>query len=938
MERYIVVTDNDAAAYDVKARAVTLGASVDTTLIGAVDGFAAEMTEEQVEKVEQLPGVDYVEPDLRITLDAPGSAIRTDAACSANSLGRIDDGSSSSLPIGFDVNWFGTSYDALYINNNGGVVLDDGRGVFTSYRGIDLGTTIRPLILPLFTDMDTRNAATSPVTYGQISNFGGVSGAKAFCVNWVDVGEYSQTAPRFSAQLVIIDQGSGDVDIEFNYNTVGQPTSTSNGTFVIGYADPVSRSNSWIHVRSTDSTLPYIDGGASALNAHQDGGTGVEGRFTKEIRPGAAPTASPTPSPSPTPTSTTSCGVTTPPGTYGCAPWGLDRIDTRTRTYDQLYTPAGDASGVVAYVVDTGIRQSHTEFTGRMGAYQYDAVDNDTLPQDCHGHGTHVAGTMAGANYGVARQATVVGIRVLDCYGSGYTSDVVAGLNWIAANHANYYSGQRGVANMSLGGGASKTLDDAVEAVIDAGVPVVVAAGNDDYDAQYYSPARVADAITVAASDSSDVRAWFSNYGSVVDIFAPGVSVLSAGISSDTATASYSGTSMASPHVAGAAAVYLGLNPSAPPSAVATALSAAATTDVISDPQGTVNRLLYARAFDPYSAPSTPPSAPVGGGAPAASGGGGGGGSSGGDEGGGGGALQEITEVRPAFGPVTGGNVVAIIGYGFTGATSVTIGGRPAGFKVINDATVEVTMPAADAPGSADVAVNLTAARGRAFAPGGYVYQAVSASTAPPIAAPTPSSGTSPAGASTASSTSPATATLLGFKANSAVLTPAVKAKLARIAESVGDRTVTGTVITYRDKRGTAKSTKAAQTRARNVVRYLDSLGVDGDFSISVRKGQTAAQRRGVLVRLTTDPQARATTDASRVSSLLVKFRKDAEPTSAGLPLTVARSLGLRMYRLDFARPVTLGQAQRAAAQLARDRRVEFAEPDGIVTTAFTRE
>jgi outer membrane protein OmpA-like peptidoglycan-associated protein len=281
---------------------------------------------------------------------------------------------------------------------------------------------------------------------------------------------------------------------------------------------------------------------------------------------------------------------------------------------------------------------------------------------------------------------------------------------------------------------------------------------------------------------------------------------------------------------------------------------------------------------------------------------------------------------------------VAIIGYGFTGATSVTIGGRPAGFKVINDATVEVTMPAADAPGSADVAVNLTAARGRAFAPGGYVYQAVSASTAPPIAAPPPSSGTSPAGASTASSTSPATATLLGFKANSAVLTPAVKAKLSRIAESVGDRTVTGTVITYRDKRGTAKSTKAAQTRARNVVRYLDSLGVDGDFSISVRKGQTAAQRRGVLVRLTTDPQARATTDSSRVSSLLVKFRKDAEPTSAGLPLTVARSLGLRMYRLDFARPVTLGQAQRAAAQLARDRRVEFAEPDGIVTTAFTRE
>lgn len=860
MERYIVVTDNDAAAYDVKARAVALGASVDTTLIGAVDGFAAEMTDEQVDEVEQLPGVDYVEPDLRITLDAPGSAIRTDAACTANSLGRMDDGSTSSLPIGFDVNWFGTSYDSLYINNNGGVVLDDGRGVFTSYRGIDLSTTIRPLILPLFTDMDTRNVATSPVTYGQISNFGGVSGAKAFCVNWVDVGEYSQTAAKFSAQLVIIDQGSGNVDIEFNYNTVGQPTSTSNGTFVIGYADPVNRSNSWVNVTSTDSTLPYIDGGASALNAHQDGGTGVEGRFTREIRPGAAPTASPTPSPTPTPTSTTSCGVTTPPGTYGCAPWGLDRIDTRTRTYDQLYTPAGDAGGVVAYVVDTGIRQSHTEFTGRMGAYQYDAVDNDTLPQDCHGHGTHVAGTVAGTNYGVARQATVVGVRVLDCYGSGYTSDVVAGLNWIAANHANYYSGQRGVANMSLGGGASKTLDDAVQAVINAGVPVVVAAGNDNFDAQYYSPARVADAITVAASDSSDTRAWFSNYGSLVDIFAPGVSVLSAGIASDTATASYSGTSMASPHVAGAAAIYLGLNPSAPPSAVESALGAAATTDVITDPQGTVNRLLYARAFDPYSAPSTPPSAPIGGGAPAASGGGGG--SS--DDAGGGGALQEITEVRPAFGPVTGGNVVAIIGYGFTGASSVTIGGRPAGFKVINDATVEVTMPAADGPGSADVAVNLSATRGRAFAPGGYVYRAVSATTAPPVNAAPSSGDTSAAGTTATSPQGPATASLLGFKPNSAVLTPSVKAKLERIAASVEGTSVTGTVITYRDKRGSAKSTKAAQARARNVVRYLESLGVDGEFSIAVRKGVTAAQRRGVLVRLSAEPDGLVTTAFSR--------------------------------------------------------------------------
>ena len=852
-ERYIVVTEDSTSAETVKARAIRLGADIDKTLIGGVDGFAGEMTAAQAEVVEGLPGVEYVERDLPITLDAPGSAVRTYSGCTARSMGRADDASTDAIAIGFPVNWFGTSYSSIIINNNGGVSLDDGRGAFSSYRGIDLATTLRPLILPLFTDMDTTNVATSAVTYGQVTDLDGNADVDAFCVNWVNVGEFSASAPKFSAQLVIIDQGGGDVDLEFNYNSVLTPTSTSNGTFVVGYASPSSRSNTWSLVTSSNSTAPYVNGGASALNAHTDTSGAVEGRFVKQIRPGVAPTASPTPSPTPTPTSVTSCTDPVPAGTYGCAPWGLDRIDSRTLAYDQRYTPAGTGANVVAYIIDTGVLQSHTEFTGRLGAYQYDAVDSDTNPNDCHGHGTHVAGTVAGANYGVARLATVVGVRVLSCSGSGYTSDVIEGLNWIAANHSSNYPGRRGVANMSLGGGATKSLDDAVDAVINAGVPVVVAAGNDNFDAQYYSPARVPNAITVAASSNDDARAWFSNYGSLVDLFAPGVDVLSAGISSATATATYSGTSMASPHVAGAVAVYLGLNPTATTNAVASALADAATTSVISDPAGSVNRLLYVRSFSTYVPPSSGGGSSGGG---SSSGGSSGGGASGGgssDSGGGGGSLQEITEVRPAFGPVTGGNVVSIIGYGFTGASSVTIGGRPASFKVVNDATVEVTMPAASAAGSADVAVNLSAARGRAFAPGGYVYRTVEQSASVPQPA-TPDVGIMMPSASSSSTADSSVPTAVRFKANSPALTAGAKAALQKMVDANDTPRVRGVVRTFSDARGSASSVAVARQRAKNVVAYLRSLGVQGTIRTFVDRGDTPAKRARVDVRLSSRP------------------------------------------------------------------------------------
>ena len=297
--------------------------------------------------------------------------------------------------------------------------------------------------------------------------------------------------------------------------------------------------------------------------------------------------------------------------------------------------------------------------------------------------------------------------------------------------------------NLSLGGSYSKSLNDSIAAAVNDGISVSVAAGNSNVDACSSSPASEPTAITVGATDPNDARASFSNYGPCLDIFAPGVTIISAGIASQTAAATMSGTSMASPHVAGAAAVYLGLNPTASPATVATALSSAATANVVTSAgAGSPNLLLYARSFSPST--STPTATPTstsngGGGSPSGgsgSGGSGGGSSGGGSSGGGsgGGALQTITELRPAIGPLSGGNTVAIIGYGFTGATKVTIGSKDAQFTVVNDAFVSVVMPAGNSVGSADVAVVLTPARGRAFAPGGYVYEAVTIVPGVPVA------------------------------------------------------------------------------------------------------------------------------------------------------------------------------------------------------------
>jgi subtilisin family serine protease len=283
-------------------------------------------------------------------------------------------------------------------------------------------------------------------------------------------------------------------------------------------------------------------------------------------------------------------GVVTADATQSNPPWGLDRIDQRNRPLNANYTFNHTGAGVFAYVIDTGIRTAHTQFGGRA-ANVFDAFGGNG--QDCNGHGTHVSGTIGGSTYGVAKSVNLRGVRVLDCNGSGSTSGVIAGVDFVRTNHSN-----PAVANMSLGGGISSALDTAVNNLSNSGVAIAVAAGNSNANACNSSPARAANAITVGATTTTDARASFSNFGTCLDIFAPGQGILSAYATSNTATATLSGTSMASPHVAGVAALYKQVNPSASSTTVRNAIVNGATTNVVTNPgTGSPNRLLYSLFF-----------------------------------------------------------------------------------------------------------------------------------------------------------------------------------------------------------------------------------------------------------------------------------------------------------------------------------------------------
>lgn len=282
--------------------------------------------------------------------------------------------------------------------------------------------------------------------------------------------------------------------------------------------------------------------------------------------------------------------------------WGLDRSDQRPLPLDNSYSYTTDGTGVDAYIIDCGILLTHTDFGGRA-VTGVDEITAGGTASDGNGHGTHVAGTVGGSLYGVAKGVKLIAVRVLDNSGSGTTSGVIAGVDWVTNDHTTHPA----VANMSLGGGASTALDDAVRRSIADGVTYCIAAGNSSADASTASPARVTEAVTVAATDINDKFAYFSNYGSVVDISAPGVNITSDWITSNTATNTISGTSMATPHVTGSAALYLAANPTATPAAVQSALKSNGTPNTITNiPGGTANLLLYSLA-----ATGTPPPVPA---------------------------------------------------------------------------------------------------------------------------------------------------------------------------------------------------------------------------------------------------------------------------------------------------------------------------------------
>ena len=564
----IVVVHDEESIDSIISEVNNLGGILHNKLRGIVNGFTAYLTNSAIKKLILSPEVNYIE-DNHI-FQKQSATFRTINNPRTYNLSSTDDGSSANLSLGFTLDWFGTQYTNIYVNSNGGMVLDDGKGDFTEHINFDLRTASRPYILPLYTDLNPAANGTVEFGTGTISDG---STKNVFWAEWVGVAEYGNNSARQEFQALIIEESDG-ATVEFRYVDLTNAGSTTNSVFEVGFSDPLDSNNT---VRIPDQNG---DPSASELLSGKTGGsTGV---WSYSVADSGSPSPAPTPTPTPTPAARNSLPV----GPV----WNLDRLDQRTLPLDNsALSHDGGGAGVTIYVVDSGIRTTHQEFAGRVVA-GYDFVDDDSNPKDCDGHGTHIAGIAAGTS-GVAPLANISAVRVLNCYGSGFTSDVIDGLNWVRTNHS---SGDAVVLLASKSASPSKSVADAVTSLTSAGITVVLAAGNDNQDTANSLAALAPSAIAVGSTNESDSRSSFSNYGSDIDIFAPGQGVLSAWDNGDNQYNTLHGTSQAAAHVAGAAALYLSNNPGSTPAQVSNALISHATTDVITDAgTGSPNRLLY---------------------------------------------------------------------------------------------------------------------------------------------------------------------------------------------------------------------------------------------------------------------------------------------------------------------------------------------------------
>ena len=567
--RGVIVVVNDEESIDsIISEVNNLGGILHNKLRGIVNGFTAYLTNSAIKKLILSSKVNYIE-DNHI-FQKQSATFRTINRPRTYNLSSTDDGSSPSLSLGFTLDWFGTQYTNIYVNSNGGMVLDDGKGDFTEHINFDLRTASRPYILPLYTDLNPAANGTVEFGTGTISDG---STKNVFWAEWVGVAEYGNNSARQEFQALIIEESDG-ATVEFRYVDLTNAGSTTNSVFEVGFSDPLDSNNT---VRIPDQNG---DPSASELLSGKTGGS--TGIWSYSVADSGSPSPAPTPTPTPTPAARNSLPV----GPV----WNLDRLDQRTLPLDNsALSHDGGGAGVTIYVVDSGIRTTHQEFAGRVVA-GYDFVDDDSNPNDCDGHGTHIAGIAAGTS-GVAPLANISAVRVLNCYGSGFTSDVIDGLNWVRTNHS---SGDAVVLLASKSASPSKSVADAVTSLTSAGITVVLAAGNDNQDTANSLAALAPSAIAVGSTNESDSRSSFSNYGSDIDIFAPGQGVLSAWDNGDNQYNTLHGTSQAAAHVAGAAALYLSNNPGSTPAEVSNALISHATTDVITDAgTGSANRLLY---------------------------------------------------------------------------------------------------------------------------------------------------------------------------------------------------------------------------------------------------------------------------------------------------------------------------------------------------------